>query len=134
MSHAIGPARALEMIIEGRGLEAEEAERIGLINRAVAKTKLLGEAQRLAERMARRSPASIAGAKHSVYFGATAPLPAGLATERRWFLSSGTTPQARRGLSAYADQVAESGRAPAVDPELRAAWQDGTMADLVSGD
>lgn len=132
MSHAIGPARALEMIVEGRGLEAEEAERIGLINRAVAKTKLLGDAQRLAERMARRSPASIAGAKHSIYFGATAPLPAGLAEERRWFLSSGTTPQARRGLAAYADVVAESGTPPALDPAQLAAWQDGTVADLVS--
>ncbi len=132
MSHAIGHARALEMIIEGSALEAEEAEEIGLINRAVGEAELMTEARRLAERMSRRSPASIAGAKHSVYFGATAPLAAGLAEERRWFLSSGTTPQARRGLTAYARQVEGDDAAPAADDELRRAWQDGTAADLIS--
>ena len=133
MAHAIGPARALEMILEGAGLEAEEAAEAGLVNHAVPADRLIDEARAIAARMARRSPQSIAGAKHSIYFGATAPLPAGLAEERRWFLAGGTSPAARRGLGAYAQAVEESGAAPVDDPTLLAQWRAGTATELHGG-
>ncbi|MGB2852018.1 MAG: enoyl-CoA hydratase/isomerase family protein [Solirubrobacterales bacterium] len=134
MAHAVGPARALEMILEGESLAAEAAVEAGLVNRAVPAAALMEEARAVAERMARRAPESIAGAKHSVYFGATAPLPAGLAEERRWFLAGATGPRARRGLSAYARQVEESDAAPVDVGELAAAWRAGTAVDLNGDD
>lgn len=134
LAHAVGPARALEMILEGEGLDAERAVAAGLATRAVPAAELEAEARRIAERMARRSPHSVAGAKHSIYFGSTAPLPAGLAEERRWFLSGGSTPQAREGLAAYAQQVSETGVAPVDDPEAAQAWRDGLVRDLGRGE
>jgi enoyl-CoA hydratase len=133
MAHAIGPARALEMILEGESLDAEQAAAAGLINHAVVAEELIERSRALAERMARRSPHSIAGAKNSIYFGATAPLEAGLAVEQRWFLAGGTTEEARRGLGAYARQVEELGAAPVDDAELTGAWREGTATDLNSG-
>ncbi|HKJ37114.1 MAG TPA: enoyl-CoA hydratase/isomerase family protein [Solirubrobacterales bacterium] len=130
LAHAVGPARALEMILEGEGLDAEQAVAAGLATRAVPADRLMDEARTIAERMARRSPHSVLGAKRSIYFGATARLPAGLAEERRWFLSGGSTSQARDGLAAYAAQVEELGRAPVDDPDAAAAWRDGRVRDL----
>lgn len=133
MAHAIGPARALEMILEGESLGAEEAVAAGLVNRAVPAEELVEQSRAIADRMARRSPHSIAGAKHSIYFGSTAPLPAGLAVEQRWFMAGSSTPEARRGLSAYARQVEELGGAPVDDAELTEAWREGTSANLNAG-
>jgi enoyl-CoA hydratase len=130
MAHAVGSARALELILEARGLEAEEALEAGLINRVVDPAELETAARELAERMARRSPASIAGVKHSIYFGASSPLPTGLAEERRWFLAAASTPQARRALGLYAEQVEATGVPPWADEELRSNWQAGTETDL----
>jgi enoyl-CoA hydratase len=130
LAHAVGPVRALEMILEGESLGAEEAVAAGLVNRAVPRAELLEQSRAIAERMARRSPHSIAGAKHSIYFGASAPLATGLAVEQRWFMAGSSTPQARRGLCAYARQVEELGAAPVDDADLRTAWREGTAADL----
>jgi enoyl-CoA hydratase/carnithine racemase len=118
------------MILEGESLGAERAVEAGLVNRAVPAEELMDAARATAERMARRAPASIAGVKHSIYFGATAPLPAGLAEERRWFLAGGTGPEARRGLGAYAEQVSEQEAAPVENAELLAEWRAGTAVDI----
>jgi enoyl-CoA hydratase len=130
MARAVGSARALELILEAEGLEAERALEVGLVNRVVPPGELEAAARELAERMARRSPASIAGVKHSIYFGASSPLAAGLAEERRWFLSAASTPQARRGLGLYAEQVEATGVPPWADEELRSSWRAGTVTDL----
>lgn len=134
LSHAVGATKALELILEGRALEPEEALELGLINRVCDADALVGDALEIAGRMARRSPASIRGAKHSIYFGASSPLAEGLAEERRHFLSVGSTEAARRGMAAYAEQVERGGRAPWADEGLLAVWQEGTAVDLNEAD
>ncbi len=133
MAHAIGPARALEMVLEGRALAPQEAVEIGLVSRVVPDAELIGRAQELGARMARRTPGSVIGAKRSIYVGATAPLGAGLAIERLSFLASGSSASAKRGLRAYAAQVAAAGRAPWAEEDLIGAWQEGTVVDLNDG-
>jgi len=62
----IGPGRAREMIYTGKIVNAEEAEKIGLVNRVVPHEKLMGEAMTLAKQIA-RGPASIHFAKKAMF-------------------------------------------------------------------
>jgi enoyl-CoA hydratase len=131
LAHLIGPGRALEMILEARALEPREALEVGLVHRVVRSRDLLREAAATAERLARRSPASVAGAKRAVREGSAAPLSAGLAIERKWFLAGASTPASRRAMQAYADGV-ERGGAPWSDEATLQQWREGTMVDLTA--
>jgi hypothetical protein len=83
--------------------------------------------------LARRDRFSVAAAKQAVLGGATKPLPAGLADERKWFLASVSQPAAIRAMRAYAERVRASGPPLADDEELQA-WLEGTAVDLVGED
>jgi enoyl-CoA hydratase len=131
LAHLIGPGAALEMILEARALTPDDALEVGLVNRVVPSGELLAQATATAERMARRAPASVAAAKRAVREGSTMPLPAGLATERKWFLASGSRPASLRGMRAYVDQVEREG-VPWRDPEALEPWREGTVVDLTT--
>jgi enoyl-CoA hydratase/carnithine racemase len=63
LTHAIGAARAAELVLTGDTIDAEEAYRIGLVSRVVADDQLLAEAKKLAERVAVNPPRAIRLAK-----------------------------------------------------------------------
>src|SRR3954468_14515146 len=64
----IGPAKALDLLLSGRVILAEEAERLGLVNRAIEPDRLLGETYAYARDLATNcSPASMAAMKRQVY-------------------------------------------------------------------
>ena len=130
LTRILGPGAALEAILEARLFTAREAEALGIVQRALPPDRLMAEAREVAERLARRSPASVAAAKRAVYEGASRPLPEGLHMERAAFLAAASTPASRRAMKAYADQVAERGQAPLADDEALGAWLDGTAIDL----
>ena len=131
LAHLIGPGAALEMILEARALTPDEALEVGLVNRVVPPGDLLTEATATAERMARRTPISVAAAKRAVREGATLSLPAGLAIERKWFLACGSKPASHRAMRAYVDQVEREG-APWSNPEMLEPWREGTVVDLTT--
>jgi len=79
----VGRARALEMLLANRWLGAEEAFRFGLVNRVVAKDRLLKAAGELAETIAFRDPLAVRSAKQAVVRGMDMPLAEGLELERR---------------------------------------------------
>ena len=130
MTRSLGPARALELMLEGWLLTPEEALEAGLVHRVVAPADLLAEAQATAERLARRSPATVAALKRAVYEGGSSPLAAGLHVERAGFLATASTQAARRAMEEYVRQVDQKGDAPVSDPAEYGPWQDGTAADL----
>lgn len=79
----VGLARAKEMILTGRRVAAEEAERIGLILEACEPDALLGRAKSIANEIAKGAPLAIAQAKFAVHFGMQTDLRTGLAIERK---------------------------------------------------
>ena len=131
LARMLGTSRALELILEARPLAPRDAERVGLIHRAVPDAQLAAEAQATGERLARRAPLSVAAAKRAVLDGATKPLADGLADERKWFMASTSQPAARRAMRAYAERLRASGPPWASEEEM-AQWQEGTAVDLVS--
>lgn len=129
LSRALGPGRALEMMLEGRTLDPEEALQAGLVHRVVPAERLLDEAIATAKRMARRSPLAVKALKHDVYEGAARPLGEGLAVERKWFLAASSTDASLRAMEAFADQIRRDGASPWMTEEGIRPWQEGTASE-----
>ena len=77
----VGTASALELILTGEQISGTDAERIGLVNRAVPGDELLGRAQELASRIAANAPLALRFAKLAVLAARDATLEQGLALE-----------------------------------------------------
>jgi enoyl-CoA hydratase/carnithine racemase len=74
--------KSLEMVLSGESIDAQEAYRIGLVNRVVPADQLLPEAVKLAERICRNAPLAVRAAKEAVYRGMELPLSEGLRLEQ----------------------------------------------------
>jgi len=83
LPRVVGGAKALEMLLSGRWLKADEAKQLKLVNRVVPRKDLLPEAERLAERIAGFDPAAVASAKQAVIRGLDLSLEQGLELESR---------------------------------------------------
>jgi len=83
LPRVMGGARALEMLLSGRWLGAEEAYNLKLVNRVVPRKKLITEAERLAEKIARFDPTAVSCAKQAVTRGLDLSLGEGLELEGR---------------------------------------------------
>jgi enoyl-CoA hydratase/carnithine racemase len=79
----IGGAKALEILLSGRWLKAEEAYNLKLVNRLVPRKKLMSEAERLATKIARFDPVAVSHAKEAIVRGLDLSLEKGLELERR---------------------------------------------------
>jgi enoyl-CoA hydratase/carnithine racemase len=77
----VGPARAKELILTGRIINSDEAERIGLVNRVVAAGEARKAATALAEEIAARGPLAVREAKRLIDAALDLDLDAGLAAE-----------------------------------------------------
>ena len=87
LPRAIGPGKALEMLLTGRYLSAQEALEMRLVNRVVPKSKLLPTAEKLARQIASLDPTAVRSAKQAVLRGLDLPLAEGLELESRLFNS-----------------------------------------------
>ena len=83
LSRIVGPGPALEIMLSGRGIPAEEALQIGLVHSVVPIDRLLDKAGIVAGQLASRPAASLAAAKEAVLAGMDLPLERGLDLERR---------------------------------------------------
>ena len=86
----IGPGMAKELIITGRRIDAAEALRVRLVDHLYPKDRLMPEARKLAEEIARISPSLVQGVKRAVNLTTSTPLDAGLRIETDICLSSGS--------------------------------------------
>jgi len=103
----LGTAKALEHMLEGAPLTAEQALDLGLVNAIMPDKDLLAHAQNTAARLARRAPTAVQAIKRLTYFTASRPLDAGLDNELAGFLATGLQPAMKDTLHAFTTDVAE---------------------------
>ena len=104
LTRAVGKALAMDVILTGRFLSAEEALRAGLVARVVAREAWLDEAKRVAREIAAKSPVSVRLAKEAVDNAFESPLAAGVELERRSFYLARASEDASEGLSAFVEK------------------------------
>jgi enoyl-CoA hydratase len=104
LTHAVGKAVAMDMILTGRMLTAEEALHAGLVARVVAKEAWLDESKRVAREIATKSPISVRLATESIDTAFEAPLSVGLELERRAFYLARASEDAAEGLTAFVEK------------------------------
>ena len=104
LTRAIGKAKAMDVILTGRFLDAWEAERAGLAARVVAKDAWLDEAKRVARAIAAKAPVGQRLAKEAVNRAFETTLEAGLDVERKLFHLAHSTEDAKEGLTAFGDK------------------------------
>ncbi len=101
---AIGKAKAMDVILTGRTLDAREAERAGLVARVAVKERLLDEAQAMARAIASKAPIAQRLAREAVDRAADLGLADGLAYERKSLYLAFASEDAREGLSAFIER------------------------------
>ena len=101
---AIGKAKAMEMILTGRMMDAAEAERSGLVARVVPAEQLVDEAMKLAATIAAKSQPAVAMAKEAVNVAFESSLAEGLRFERRAFYASFATADRTEGMQAFVEK------------------------------
>lgn len=104
LTRAIGKFRAMDMILTGRFITAQEAFDAGLVSRVVAKEQFLAEAMRLARQLASKPPIALRLAKDAVLAVDEMPLSAGLEYERRVFYSLFATDDQKEGMRAFLEK------------------------------
>jgi enoyl-CoA hydratase len=104
LTHAVGKAVAMDMILTGRMLTAREALASGLVARVVAREAWLAEAKRVAAEIAAKSPISVRLAKEAVDKAFEAPLAVGVEFERRAFYLARASDDATEGLNAFVEK------------------------------
>jgi enoyl-CoA hydratase len=104
LPRAVGKAKAMDLVLTGRMMNAEEAERAGLVSRVVATDKLLDEALETAHLIASHSLPSVMMAKECVNRAFESGLNEGLLFERRVFHATFATQDQKEGMAAFIDK------------------------------
>jgi enoyl-CoA hydratase len=100
-TRAVGKAKAMDIMLTGRMMDVEEAERAGLVARIVPLASLLDEAVKVAETIAAMSLPSVLAAKEAVNRAFETSLAEGVRFERRVFHSLFATADQKEGMAAF---------------------------------
>jgi len=104
LTRAVGKSKSMEMILTGRMMDAEEAERAGLISRVLPAGDLVEEATKTAAKIASMSRPSVMLAKEAVNRAFETTLSEGVRFERRLFHSTFATEDQKEGMAAFAEK------------------------------
>lgn len=104
LTRAVGKALAMEMILTGRFISAEEAFRAGLVNKVVPEGSCLEEALELARQIAAMPPLAVRMAKEAVLKAFEMPLEEGLQFERKNFYFLFATQDQKEGMKAFMEK------------------------------
>lgn len=104
LTRAVGKAKSMEMHLTGRFMDADEAERAGLVSRVVPAKKLMEEAMAAAGKIAEKSALTVMAVKEAVNRSQETSLREGLLFERRVFHSLFATEDQAEGMSAFLEK------------------------------
>jgi enoyl-CoA hydratase len=104
LTRAVGKAKAMDLILTGRMMDAAEAERAGLVARVVPAAKLMEETMKAAESIAAMSLPSVMLAKEAVNRAFEVSLAEGVRFERRVFHSLFATEDQKEGMAAFVEK------------------------------
>jgi enoyl-CoA hydratase len=104
MAVAVGKAKAMDMCLTGRMMDAEEAERSGLVARVVPAASLIEEAMKIAQGIAAMPPLAAIAVKEMVNAAFEMPLSQGIRFERRLFHGLFGTEDQKEGMTAFVEK------------------------------
>src|SRR5512132_72707 len=104
LPRAVGKAKAMDMALTGRMMDAQEAERAGLVSRVVPAASLMEEAIKVAETIAALSQPSLLAAKEAVNRSFETSLAEGVRFERRVFHALFATKDRKEGMTAFIEK------------------------------
>ena len=104
LTRAVGKAKAMDLILTGRVMDAAEAERSGLVARVVPAARLMEEALKVAETIAAMSQPSLLAAKEAVNRSFETSLAEGVRFERRVFHALFATKDRKEGMAAFIEK------------------------------
>jgi enoyl-CoA hydratase/carnithine racemase len=104
LSRLVGKGKAMEMVLTGEMIDAQEAGRIGLVNKIVPPSELNGAISHMARDMAAKSPSALKYAKESVLKGMDLTLEQGLRLEADLYFLLHSTEDRREGIEAFKEK------------------------------
>jgi enoyl-CoA hydratase len=104
LARFIGKAKAMELILTGRMIDAAEAERIGMISRVVPAATLMDEAMAMAEKIASYSQPAVSAAKEAILAAFEQPMTEGLRHERALIHAMFALDDQKEGMSAFLEK------------------------------
>ena len=104
LTRAVGKAKAMDLCLTGRTMDASEAERAGLVSRVVPQEQLIHEALEVAELIAAMSRSAVTAAKNAVNRAFEATLAEGIRFERQAFVSRFASADRTEGMAAFLEK------------------------------
>jgi enoyl-CoA hydratase/carnithine racemase len=104
LARLVGRSMALEMILTGREINAQEAWRIGLINKVLPQAQVLSEATTLAQDMAAKSPIALRYVREAIHKGMDMTLEQGLRLEADLYFLTHSTTDRTEGIRAFQEK------------------------------
>ena len=104
LTRFVGKAKAMDMVLTGRMMDAAEAERSGLVSRVVPADQLVEEAVKIASKIAEMSRPSVLAGKEAVNRAFETTLAEGVRFERRLFHSLFATEDQKEGMAAFVEK------------------------------
>jgi len=104
LTRLVGKSKAMEMCLTGRMMDAEEAERGGLVSRVVPAAQLMEDALKTAQKIAAMSMPAAMMVKESINRAYETTLAEGIRFERRMFHAAFATEDQKEGMAAFADK------------------------------
>jgi len=104
LTRAVGKSKAMQMILTGQSISAEEALRIGLVSKVVPLESLMVEVKKLANEIASKPPIAIRAAKEAILRAHDTTIEIGLEFERKLFYTLFATSDSKEGMCAFLEK------------------------------